>query len=337
MTIKQVESLVRELMTTVATLVTKVEALEAKIEVQNSLIVKLKTDGIIATKVTAPTTVAPQATPPTMAATTQRSARQSYANTAAKINVESNGVSNGVPKKYNIRKYAVPMSSRSSFGSQPTKTTSDLKPQPLSTATPPSTATNPAIKDNKSVAQIIDANHSRLHQTINNNDEAQWVEVTSRKQGRRNTRNVIRGTGATDTELQTVERVKRIHACFFKPETTEASLVAFMQRKNPSGCYKAEKMKLKHDHYASFAITVPESKLDYFLRADNWPPLTEVSEWFRRSAGRARRSPALPATRGAHVRSLSAAEAGSAAASTPPLPQTPEAIAARAETSSEPH
>lgn len=100
-------------------------------------------------------------------------------------------------------------------------------------------------------------------------------------------RQIVRGSGSVDGDLQTVERVKKIHACFFKPDTTEEVLKRYMKKRNPHEEYGVEKMKLKHNYYASFIITVPKSKFEYFMRPDNWPPSTEVSEWFRRSAGRA--------------------------------------------------
>ncbi|KAJ2946659.1 hypothetical protein O0L34_g12716 [Tuta absoluta] len=151
------------------------------------------------------------------------------------------------------------------------------------------------IDDKRS--DTIDPNNPLENSTINidadiskqNDNETPWVDVKSRNKRRKHTRNVIKGTG-NDTELQTVERVKKVHACFFSPDTTVETLTAYMKKKNPSDYYIIEKLKLKHEHYASFAITVPSSKFEYFMQPDNWPSRTEVSEWFRRSGERGART-----------------------------------------------
>ncbi|KOB76338.1 Uncharacterized protein OBRU01_05935 [Operophtera brumata] len=117
-----------------------------------------------------------------------------------------------------------------------------------------------------------------------------WQIVRPRKNLHRR-RNIILGTGQADDELKTVERVKKLHACFFQPETTNEMICSYMKKKNESDGYIVEKISLKQNHYASFAITVPTSKFEYFMSADNWPPSTEVSEWFRAGARRASRAP----------------------------------------------
>lgn len=134
----------------------------------------------------------------------------------------------------------------------------------------------------------INNSHVSVTNDVESN-EKNWKKVHYRS--RTNKRQVIRGSGSFDCELQTVERVKKIHACFFKPDTTEDALRSYMEKKCPDDAYIVEKMKLKHNYYASFIIKVPSSKFEYFMCPDNWPPRTEVSEWFRSGAGRAVRPP----------------------------------------------
>lgn len=126
---------------------------------------------------------------------------------------------------------------------------------------------------------------------VKTNDDSNWQVVPKRGRRRRNTRtNVICGTGVDDPYLQTVERAKKIHACFLRPEVTAESMLAYMEKKKQSGKYRVEKLELKHTHYASFAIFVPTSLFDFFMTPANWPPGTEITEWFRPSTRRAARS-----------------------------------------------
>lgn len=166
---------------------------------------------------------------------------------------------------------------------------------PPHSKTPP-TNSNPKRSPSPSIVDGQATSDNNSYKDTIPHDSNPWHTVGKHKPKRRQVRNVIRGTGSLDSDLQTVERVKKIHACFFKPETTAQALAAYMEKKNSSGNYQVEKLKLKHDHYASFTITVPDSKFNYFMCPDNWPPQTEVSEWFPRSGGRAGRAPSARAS-----------------------------------------
>lgn len=141
-----------------------------------------------------------------------------------------------------------------------------------------------------------------------------WTEVkSSKKRSMRRPRKAITGTGPVDSVLQTTERVKKIHACYFKSETTAEDIQSYMARLSNSNesMFTVDKLELKHQHYASFAISIPVSKFDLFMTPGSWPPGTGISEWFRRSGGRGnrsssacstRRAPADPATNTAAAR-----------------------------------
>ncbi|KAJ2940892.1 hypothetical protein O0L34_g10152 [Tuta absoluta] len=122
-----------------------------------------------------------------------------------------------------------------------------------------------------------------------------WQLVTKNRKPksklRKHQRVAITGTGPIDNTLQTTERVKKIHACFFKHDTSTETIKSYMAKKSENLECTVEKLKLKHQYYASFVITIPHSKYDLFMSASNWPPGTEVSEWFRQSTGRAWRAP----------------------------------------------
>lgn len=133
-------------------------------------------------------------------------------------------------------------------------------------------------------------------------NEAPWQTVEKRKDRRRSyNRQVIHGNGTPDANLQAVERVKRIHVCFLKHETTTETLMTYMNRISPSSDYHIEKLTLRHEYYASFIVTVPSSKYDFFMSAENWPPQIEVSPWFHRSDGRAMRTSTHKASNDATV------------------------------------
>lgn len=206
---------------------------------------------------------------------------------------------------------------------------------PAAAPTPPSyttVATEPCIVSQRGIAQAVTPLcrpppplqptaplNSRSHDNVGNDDEWHVVKhKTKRPPPRR--RAVITGVGSTDDELMTVERVRKLHACFFKPETTPESIITYMNKKSPGTNYHADKIKLAHNYYSSFAITVPCSQFNFFMTAENWPPGTEISEWFRRSDGRA--GSTSTNTREALRRSRRA----------PPQPRRPSAGAAQTST-----
>lgn len=157
-------------------------------------------------------------------------------------------------------------------------------------ATDDTTSKNIIIPQPSSQDHNETANDQEAHDEVPSNE--QWQVVLNKRFRKRPIkRTAVTGTGPLDTDLQTTERGKKIHVCFFKSCTTADAVKSYMQKKNDGANYAVEKLPLKHDHYASFALTVPVSKFDYFMTAENWPAGVEVSEWFRRSAGRRSRAP----------------------------------------------
>lgn len=159
---------------------------------------------------------------------------------------------------------------------------------------PPSASLRPAAQPATPLCrpppQIPNAPSQIHRQSISEDDTNDGWNVVRYNKTKRTIkrRSVITGKGSLDNELQIVERVRKIHACFFKPETTPESITSYMHKKNPGTGYSADKLKLAHNYYASFAITVPSSKFDFFMSGENWPTGTEISEWFRHSDGRAK-------------------------------------------------
>lgn len=134
------------------------------------------------------------------------------------------------------------------------------------------------------VATVSPPSHER---NIADEDESDWQVYTTKKRGNTLKSAVVKGSGQKHELLETVERTRKIHACFFKPETTPEVIEEYM-RKFCDSSIKVEKMKLKHSFYSSFILCVPESKFKVFMAPETWPEGTQVSEWFRR-AGRATR------------------------------------------------
>lgn len=100
---------------------------------------------------------------------------------------------------------------------------------------------------------------------------------------------IVKGNGQHHELLQTVEKTKRIHACYFKPDTSADAVTNYIQNICNNSEITVIKLKLKHEHYASFMITLPESEFPIFMMPESWPEGTQVSEWFQRGAGRAKR------------------------------------------------
>lgn len=195
--------------------------------------------------------------------------------TTAGVNAQTPSTGEALPKKQ----------TRASTPALSNPQCSELKVEP--TKILPTQAQNTRTTDANTEHSLIDDANTQPDMTTT---DQKWQIVRPKKHQQRR-RNIILGTGQADDELKTVERVKKLHACFFQPETTNEMICNYMTKKNKSDSYIVEKIGLKHNHYASFAITVPASKFDYFMASNNWPPSTEVSEWFHAGARRASRAP----------------------------------------------
>lgn len=281
----KLDKLVITLQTTLEVLVTKVNGLEQLIGDQNILIkrqgekiqelLSLSTD----THNNARTSTEAETKP---AARTAR-LRASAAITAGANSKSTNSTAKTLPRTPTDARSGALASAAIARTTRRTSVTESY----ACVATPPATAAVPPTKP--TTHPCLDSEPPSEKNIIETVNEGNWKKVSRRPQkNNRRERAVIRGSGVFTCDLQTVERAKKIHACFFKPETSEETLKAFMEQKNPSnGYYEVKKMKLKHNHYSSFMITVPETKYDFFMSAGNWPAGTEVSEWFQRSAERA--------------------------------------------------
>ncbi|KAJ2940368.1 hypothetical protein O0L34_g45 [Tuta absoluta] len=299
MAITRIESALEELLNTVKVLSEKVTNLESKISVQYTIIsTQTQTvhdlKSIIERDSNIPVTViTPQHTAqsPDTQQRPIRKARIRATNALDALNLKTKDKSVG----------------NRSAKSKPTGTSNSSDQQTQSGATKPTAF--PDACDNTNKNNVLPRNDDvpqQLHDDHQDQNEWKTVEKKRKTQKIKIGRSVVKGSGSEDSDLQTVERVKRIHACFFKPETETANLLNFMKKKNPSNDYMVEQIKLKHNHYASFSITVPTSKFNFFMDAALWPPGTEISEWFQRSKGRAKRS----STRFAAGRSTNAANLG---------------------------
>lgn len=270
---KSLESVVRELVTTVTTLSSKVGALEAKIEAQNSLIIKLTSDAPVMNKAPLPTArnsltpvVSSLATPPTAAAAMHRPARAARSNAVFKINGGYSGAAKNTTKKTVSAKIT-------------TETAIPL--------TPAVAATEPVIDAQvpppaKLLAEIITptTTDDLTDQTQLNND-GNWTKVVSRRpiNKRRNNR-VTTGTGCEDSELQTVDRLKFIQTWELRPETTEDGLRKFLNKIVASEKYSVEKRILKTDTQAAFVVGIPESIFERVTSPTAWPPRVKFASWF---------------------------------------------------------
>lgn len=191
-------------------------------------------------------------------------------------------------------------------GSLPASSGRQAPPAPAAPPQPPPsrpapTAQPPAAPAAQSAAPESDSLVDGYPQQNNHDDtQGEWQTVgpprRRRKSQKPSQRITITGTGPEDISVQTTIKRSMLHACFFKPSTSEEAIKSYMsKRSNCDGSdFIVKKLNLKHQYYSSFAISVPSSKFELFMSAENWPPGTVISEWFRRSGGRAR-SPRAPA------------------------------------------
>lgn len=95
-----------------------------------------------------------------------------------------------------------------------------------------------------------------------NQEDGQWILQQRRRKYRQP---ILRGTGESDTDLESVEKTKRIHLWSLRADTTAEKVKAYMLKKKLTvAVYDVQKLELKHQNYSSFVITVPESAFDFF-------------------------------------------------------------------------
>lgn len=172
-----------------------------------------------------------------------------------------------------------------------TKSTS-LKQAPQSTAwsRPCKESSLVSSKYSKPITQDQDTSD------LAKDDESDWQIYQPRKSKRNINQTVIKGCGQQQV-LQTVERSQKLHICFLKPNTTSTAIKDHMESiSGTPGLFEVEKLKLKHDRYASFVLSIPESYYQLYTKPESWPVGTEVRKWFRQGAGRVNR----PYTSGQH-------------------------------------
>ncbi|KAJ2939920.1 hypothetical protein O0L34_g6626 [Tuta absoluta] len=133
--------------------------------------------------------------------------------------------------------------------------------------------------------QLTNTYANKLHSTEKqeNIDYAQKITAQLPK--------IITGTRIVDSNLQAIPRRKHIHACYFKPETTPESLTTHLKNNCPVDDISVTKLKLKHQHYASFVVTVQSEYFEILMNPVLWPAETRISEWFRRSAAARQAAP----------------------------------------------
>lgn len=116
-------------------------------------------------------------------------------------------------------------------------------------------------------------------------NEDNWTMVT-KKQNRRQSKEIIRGQNTSVTHIQAIERMKHLHVWRLHPETTVESLSTYVRAVCGSEVTaKIEKVNHKTERgYASFIVGVPETFYNQLSQPSVWPVNVELSEWiwFRR-------------------------------------------------------
>lgn len=263
MSMKSIESVVRELQQTVVTLVNKVGSLECKITEQSAIIIKLSgssTRNSYAAN-------APSQTPSTAATTADatrpvRTARVHAAAAIAKLSSAATKRRNGradtaVTPKSDIATINIPDKLKLTCGEEntlPKLTTADVIHSDVITATVEVTKRD----DDKT--------------------ESQWQVVNNRRR-RKQQAPVIVGTAVSNDEIQVAEQVRHIQAWCFKPDTTTATVLSFLKKIIDSD-FTVVKREIKSERHASFLIGMPGRVFDIVTSPTAWPAGVRFTEWF---------------------------------------------------------
>ncbi|KAG7312342.1 hypothetical protein JYU34_001829 [Plutella xylostella] len=253
MAYKALESVVQGLVGTVASLTTKVSALETLICDQNALI---KTQSLAinqlvlqSTSKTSSTTQSAAATaPPQQTTRPTRKKATPTISAAAAVRV-GNRTANASP----------------ALTSRKTTLSEDGRQTPI--ATPPTTPSTP-------ITAITNNLDNVPNEKPNNNEK--WTTVSRRK--RKPSIAAIQGS-AQNTTIKGVDVHKHLHGCFFKKSTKPEDVIEHLRGIHAEGQYTAELIASKRDTYASFKIGIPTSIFDKFTTAEAWPVNISISEW----------------------------------------------------------
>lgn len=277
-------NLVRELQESVTVLSDKISALERKIIEQNSLIEKQFK--IINDQSCAPTreTSVSKTTEESAQTAAPRPIRQASLK-AKKLTAAANAAKK-LPTT-TARKSLAPPSVESPVPIQQQKQRSPPATAAAATAIPISdaaskTAPSQAVADLQSPAEAdLPPSFTLLTGTKKNRDDKEeegWQKVVTKRRGQR--RSIVVGNGNTDTELQTVERMRFIQAWSFKPDTTSEMVTRFLKKTKMSDEYYVEKREIKTNRHASFVIGMPESLFSDFQSPSVWPQGVKFTDWF---------------------------------------------------------
>ncbi|KAJ8708770.1 hypothetical protein PYW08_010152 [Mythimna loreyi] len=271
---KALETCVRDMQKLLSFLAEKVTALECKIDDQSAIIAKQT--GLIAELISTS-----EGKPPNCVSTSaqaqqavQRPLRQARLNKISNTATRSSkaaGQGTVVSKSLSASK----VNNMSNEDAPKTPEPNRVDVNNLTNSGSPinngSVAMKPKVITEAGSNQVVDK------PSVNKENEDQWKIVNRRRRARR----VVTGTGKTDDELLTVERTRYIQAWSFRPETTEQSVLNYLNKIQQCEEYYVEKSDIKSDKHAVFVIGFPESLYERFSSPTAWPPRVKVSDWFR--------------------------------------------------------
>lgn len=298
MSLKSIESVVRELQQTVVTLVNKVDSLECKISEQSAIIIKLSaTKDNTLTASTRKSLVASAPPPPSQtssaAASTTTAAQRPIRTARVQASAAIAELSNAPSVRRNGR--AVRAITPKSDGAAPIISTDKL------------------IIGKESSHRVMDASDVVRPEitvatagpltTTSDESGSQWQVVNNRRR-RKQQAPIVVGTAINNNDLQAAERVRHIQAWCFKPETTTGTVLGFLNKIIKSE-FTVEKRDIKSERHASFLIGMPEKVYDAVTSPAAWPVGVRFTEWFQfrprgqqRGSERTARAPAARACPG---------------------------------------
>lgn len=257
MSLKTLETLIRELQKSVVTLTNKVCVIESKID--EKLTSKVTPKVVDLSKAT-PTTLNVQATPTADAAAAARPVRQARAKAYSAITA-------GNTRTQTVKKFSD--AAKTPEVSRPTPTVPDTFIPSVSKVAAPKAATTPSLQSTPTTSKIE-----------NDDDyDNSWKKVIHKR--KKNPRmSVMVGTGMLDAGLQTVEKIRHMQAWSFKPETTEEALMTYLKKIEKCEEYTVEKRNILTKKHACFVIGMPDSIYGKFQSPSVWPQHVRFTDWF---------------------------------------------------------
>ncbi|KAI5651609.1 hypothetical protein NE865_00853 [Phthorimaea operculella] len=166
---------------------------------------------------------------------------------------------------------------------------------------------NQSTRNNAEIPGATSASDESAPPTPNldSDDMGSFVTHTNKARQRNqrratSTSSIVSGS-AKNTQLQGIEQVKYLHACYFRKNTSADDLIQYLKSIKDECDFSAEIIPSKHDNYASFKVGVPAAFYDELAKPAVWPINTRIAPWrpflYNKGRGQQQSNPPLARNR----------------------------------------